>query len=103
MKTFKTLDELHEFNNNSFEQAFGSVKYQRPENPFEKNSWDALKFNARPHDVFKLDWSSYSSLKFADTFLPYIKNRYKGKAMWMYDGAELFNGLRKADQKFIQI
>lgn len=102
MKTFKTLDELHEYNNKAFEQAFGSIKYQRPQNPFDNNSWDALKFNARPHDVFNLDWSSYSSLDFADRFLPYIKNGYKGKAMWMYDGADLFSGLRKVDQKLFK-
>lgn len=102
MKTFKTLDELDEYNNKAFEQTFESIKYQRPENPFEKNSWEALKFNARPHDVFKLDWSSYSSLDFADKFLPYIKNAYKGKALWMYDGAELFNNLKKAEQKLFK-
>lgn len=99
MTTFKTLDELNEFNKKGFEQVFGQKKIERPESPFKEGSFDDLKFNARPHEVFKLDWKTYGSIDFADKFLPYIKKYYKGKGMWMYDGAELFNGLKKAERK----
>ncbi|SEC42339.1 Metallopeptidase toxin 4 [Tenacibaculum sp. MAR_2009_124] len=99
MAVFKTLDELNEFNKKGFEQIFGLKKIERPESPFKEGSFDDLKFNARPHEVFNLDWKTYGSIDFADKFLPYIKKYYKGKGMWMYDGAELFNGLKKTERK----
>ncbi|WP_075343121.1 cysteine peptidase family C39 domain-containing protein [Tenacibaculum agarivorans] len=102
MTTFKTLDELNEFNKKGFEQVFRLKKIERPESPFKEGSFDNLKFNARPHEVFNLDWNQYSSIDFADKFLPYIKKYYKGKGMWMYDGAELFNGLKKAERKLFK-
>ena len=103
MRNFKTLDELHEYNNNSFEQVYGKIEDNRPENPFKENSWEAIKFNARPHDVFRLDWSSYDSLRFADTFLPYIKKAYKAKASYVFDGAELFKDSSRVQQELLPL
>lgn len=102
MKTFKTLDELDAYNSKQFEMTFGSVKHQQPENPFEKHSFDALKFDARPHDVFRLDWSNYSSLDFADTFLPYVAG-FRAKASYVFDGAELFKNSRKVSRKLLPL
>ncbi|SNR13952.1 hypothetical protein [Tenacibaculum jejuense] len=99
MLSFKTLDELHEFNKKSFAQISGIKKIEQPESPFQEGSFDDLKFHARPHEVFNIDRNTYKSIDFADKFLPYIKKYYKGKGMWMYDGAELFNGLKKAERK----
>ncbi|CAL2103981.1 conserved protein of unknown function [Tenacibaculum sp. 190130A14a] len=99
MKTFTTLDELYEFNKQGFEQVFGQKTAQRPKSTFKEGSFEGLKFNARPHEIFKLDKERYGSIDYADKFLPYIKKYYKGKGMWMYDGAELFSGLKKAERK----
>ncbi|CAM1372485.1 hypothetical protein TPENAI_70141 [Tenacibaculum litopenaei] len=99
MTAFKTLNELNEFNKKGFEPVFGLKKIEHPESPFKEGSFDNLKFNARPHEVFKLDWKTFNSIDFADKFLPYIKNYYKEKGMRMYDGAELFNGLKKTERK----
>jgi Heterokaryon incompatibility protein Het-C len=60
--------------------------------------WERINHNSRPHEVFKLDWSTYYSLDFADTFLPHADG-ILGKALWMYDGADLFNNLRTTDSK----
>ncbi len=90
MEIFKTLDELNEFNSRGTNEVFGNQTIQLTENPFKENSYESLKFYARPHEVFKLDWTKYTSIDFADKFLPYIKNAFKAKGVWMYDGAELF-------------
>lgn len=60
--------------------------------------FELLTIRAQPHDKFKLDWSSYYSLEYADTFLPKVEG-YKGKAIRMYDGGELFKGLRKREKE----
>jgi len=78
------------------------MKKNKLEYQIGNNPWTTLKFNSRPHDVFKLNWSSYNSLEFADTFLPYINNNYTGKAIWMYDGAELFQDIKKTTQKLFK-
>lgn len=99
MTTFKTLDELNEFNKKAFQQTFSKNIREPSKNPFQEGTFESLKFNARPHEVFKLDWKTYNSIDFPDKFLPYIKKWYNAKGMWMYDGAELFNGLKKTDRK----
>jgi len=103
MNSFKTLDELDEFNNRGFEQVFGAVENNSPENLFDENSWEALKFYSRPHDVFKLDWSNYGSMDFANTFLPYIKKTYSAKGSYMFDGAELFKDSRRAKRELLPL
>lgn len=60
--------------------------------------WKKINHNSRPHKFFKLDWSIYYSLDFADTFLPHADG-ILAKALWMYDGADLFNNLRTTDSK----
>ena len=52
--------------------------------------------------MFKLDWASYSSLRFADTFLPYVAG-YKAKGSYIFDGAELFKDSRKVDRKLLPL
>lgn len=60
--------------------------------------FEVLTLKAQPHQVFKLDWSFYYSLDYADTFLPNVSG-YQGKAIRMYDGAELFKGLQKREKE----
>ena len=60
--------------------------------------WEKINHNSRPHKFFKLDWSIYYSLDFADTFLPHA-DCILAKALWMYDGADLFDNLRTVDSK----
>lgn len=52
--------------------------------------------------MFKTDWSTFYPIDFADTLLPNVSG-YAGKAVWMYDGANLFNGLQKAESKVLQL
>lgn len=99
MKSFKTLNELQEHADNSIEKVLGNVVYTPPEDSHKKDTWERLKFDARPHEAFKLDWKTYSSLGFANTFLPYIKKGYKGHASYFFDGAKIFQGLQKVDRK----
>lgn len=101
MSNFKTYEELQKHNKTAFEQVFSTVKYKQPDNPFEEDSWEALKFKARPHDVFRLDWSQYNSIRFANTFLPYVGG-VDGKGLWMYDGAELFNDIKTANRRLFK-
>jgi len=57
---------------------------------------------SQPHKVFKNDWATFYPIDFADTLLPNVPG-YVGKAVWMYDGANLFNGLQKAESKVLQL
>ncbi|CAL2093127.1 Metallopeptidase toxin 4 [Tenacibaculum sp. 190524A02b] len=99
MNSFKTLEELNEYKKQSFEQVFGKVKIQRPESPFKKGTFEDLQFNARPHEVFNLDWSSYYSEDFGNRFLPYVKDFVTAKGKETYDGANLLKGIPKSERK----
>ena len=57
---------------------------------------------SQPHSVFKLDWHFYKSLDFADTFLPKTIGYY-AKGVWMFDGAELFKGVKKTKEKLLPL
>jgi len=101
---FKTLEELFEYNRKVHEEIFGKVQIQQ-EKVFDKDGmsyFERITAISQPHKVFKLDWSSYGSLNFADTFLPDV-NLYKSTAMWVYDGAELFANIRKSDRKTLSL
>lgn len=65
------------------------------------STWEKLNYKARPHQNFKLDWSAYYSLDYANSFLPFIENNYHGLALWMFDGAELFNTLEITEKKYL--
>ncbi|MAN28749.1 MULTISPECIES: hypothetical protein [Mesonia] len=102
---FKTFDELQAHNNRYFENSpLGQIQLQSPENIDIDGLtyFERITLNSQPHNVFKLDWSSYGSLDFADTFLPKVGG-YKGKAMWIFDGAELFPNLKKSDRKTLSL
>lgn len=66
------------------------------------DEFELLTIKAQPHHRFKLDWSSYYSLGYADTFLPKVGG-YKGSSIRFYDGANLLKNLRKSDRKDLQL
>lgn len=55
--------------------------------------FEKITRKSQPHQVFNLDWGTYYSLNFADTFLPKVKD-YNCKGVNFYDGAELLNDLQ---------
>lgn len=54
------------------------------------------------HKVFNSDWEIYYSIDFAATLLPKIP-LYRGNALWVFDGAELFAGSQKAKSRVLDI
>lgn len=99
MNTFNSLDEINQHKKKGFEEVFGSVKPKFPNKTINNDLWEQLKYRARPHEVYNLDWSNYNGLDYGNLFLPYIKTMYKGGGVWLYDGAELFKGVKKAKKK----
>ncbi len=109
---FKTLEDLYEYNKKALENSpLNKIRIQSNKvfQEFDEISeraldidslsyFERITINSQPHKVFKLDWSSYQSLDYANTFLPEVIG-YKGKGVWMYDGADLFQGLTKTEQK----
>ncbi len=65
-------------------------------------AFQQLTANCQPHQVFKTDWFTYSSLKFADTFLPKVAE-YRGKAFYFFDGAEILLNAEKVVRKLMQL
>ncbi len=64
--------------------------------------FERLQNNAKPHQRFKLDWSSYYSIDFAHTFLPYVFN-HKSKGVCFYDGAELLTDSKPSPIKLLAL
>lgn len=64
--------------------------------------FEELKQNCKPHEVFNLEWSTYNTIDFADTFLPSVR-LVKGKGLWIYDGAKLFEGIEKTTSVSYQL
>ena len=62
------------------------------------STWQQINEQSKPHQVFKLDWSTYWSLDFADTFLPNV-DCLVAKSLWMFDGASLFSNLQTSESK----
>ena len=56
----------------------------------------------QPHKVFKLDWKTYYSEDFGNTFLPDIEP-IGGKAFLMYDGADFFRNLIPTERKLLKL
>ena len=103
---FKTFEELQAHNNSTFENSpFGQLQIQSETatNINGLSYFERITLNSQPHKVFKLDWSTYGSLDFADTFLPYIKEGFKATGMWMFDGAELFSDIRTSEKKILSL
>jgi len=101
---FKTLEDLLEYNKKAHESIFGKIKIQQ-EKALDIDGlsyFERITAISQPHKVFELDWFSYGSIDFANTFLPNVKG-YKSTAMWMYDGAELFNDLRISENKTLSL
>ena len=62
------------------------------------NEYNILLENSRPHQVFKLDWSSYYLKKFSDTFLPraYTQNL---TGINLKDVANIFENTPKSNEQ----
>lgn len=64
--------------------------------------FERLQEGSRPHIKFKKDWNIYYSLDFANTFLPNVKI-YKGTALNVFDGAQVFSNTQKAKKKVLPL
>lgn len=91
-------DENHPLNQIKIKDKFSEIVYDEETSLSPNNLWEKINHYSRPHHFFKLDWSIYYSLDFADTFLPHADGML-GKAIWMYDGAALFDNLHTTDSK----
>ena len=60
--------------------------------------FNRLVENNQPHPVFNSDWGSFDSSDFAANLLPTI-SPYKAEVVCFYNGAELFSGLSKLEEK----
>jgi len=58
-----------------------------------QQEYDELVANSQPNGNFSLNWSSYSSKEFRDTFLPNV-TRKSYRSLVVYDGAAIFNDLK---------
>lgn len=56
----------------------------------------------QPHLIKNKDWRTYYAILFADVFLPKA-HLIRGKALHIYDGAELFMGVQPAAADFFQL
>lgn len=65
-------------------------------------AYNRLVIKNREHKVFNSDWEIYYSIDFADTLLPEIP-LYRGRGLWTFDGAELFDGLQKTARRVLDI
>jgi hypothetical protein len=102
---FETLEELQAYNKNVIENSsLSKIEIQQGKalNLEGLSYFERIITISQPDDEFKLDWSSYYSVGFADTFLPKA-NGYQCKGVRFYDGAELLNSLRKTPQKLLQL
>lgn len=61
-----------------------------------------LVARCQPHKVFSNEWKTFYSIDFADTLLPDV-TAYKGKELWVYDGAELFTGVQRTDSDVLKL
>lgn len=59
------------------------------ENPLSENYWNKIVSNSSPSEIFRLDWSNYTTSDFAQTFLSNVRAINKSP-LWIFDGAELF-------------
>lgn len=76
------------------------MKFKSLSNNFTE--WEKLQFFSRPQDRFKLDWGSYYSTDFGNTFLPYV-DQLKNTGLKIYDGANLFSGNSLLDNNILMI
>lgn len=67
-----------------------------------QHEFDILLEANAPHPVLRKDWSMYYPRQFADAFLPKA-HLIKGKAMIVYDGAELFKNVSPAAPDYFQL
>jgi hypothetical protein len=67
-----------------------------------QEEFQRLTDNCKPHPIFKLDWGSYNTIDFADTFLPSV-TLYKGKYFHFYDGGELLTKVEKVVETIMQL
>ena len=103
MKTFKTIEEIFEHNRNVLANnpiIKARAEMERATNREGLSYFERATHNSQPHKYFKLDWNSYSSIGFADTFLPHVQ-AYQAKALRMYDGGDFFKDIRKSERKVL--
>ena len=98
MKPFHPSKEQQENTQEALNNSNRTANQNNLSSKFNPDDWERMKFNSRPHEVFNLDWMSYSSKDFANTFLPYSKV-LKGEAISCFDGGELFSNVSANSSK----
>ncbi len=101
---FKTLEELQAYNKKVLENSpLNKIRIKN-----EKPNIDGLSYFERitaicqPHKIYKLDWSHYYAVGFADTFLPKA-GLHSGVGILFYDGAELLTRNVNFPRSFLQL
>lgn len=102
MTTFKTLEELEEYNKKQFGLLNAKLLKDNPDTKYEEDYFKRITQNSQSHKVFNSDWSTYYTLEMADTLLPYTDG-YKSRGTLVYDGAELFIDTPKVNQKLLPL
>lgn len=102
MDTFKTLEELEEYNKKQIGLLNAKLLKDNPETKYEEDYFKRINQNSQHHKVFNSDWSNYNTLELADALLPYADG-YETKGTLVYDGAELFIDSPKVTQKLMPL
>ncbi|WP_193786561.1 hypothetical protein [Kordia jejudonensis] len=67
-----------------------------------QNYFEEILYNSRAHPVFNKDWNVYTSVKYADTFLPFVHG-ITGTNTMVFDGAKLFETIPKANKNILKL
>ena len=102
MTTFKTFEELEEYNKNHVGLLNSILLKNESESKFEVDYFKRITQNSQPHKVFNSDWNSYYTKELADTFLPNA-DTYVTKETLVYDGAEFFNDSPRSNEKVLSL
>ena len=109
---FKTLEEHQAYNKKQLESDPFHKMITQSGNVFEEfdefseralnkdglSYFEQITENSQASKIRKLDHSFYNSIEWVDTFLPKV-NLVKGKGLWVYDGAQLFDDLAMAESR----
>lgn len=88
MTTFKTLEELEEYNKKQIGLLNANLLKDNTEKKYEEDYFKRITQNSQPHKVFNSDWRNYYTLEIGDTLLPYADS-YKIKGTLQVENFEV--------------
>ena len=102
METFKTVEDLEEYNKQQIGILNTKSLEDDPEAKYNEDYFKRITQNSHHHKVFISDRSNYYILELANALLP-LADGYTPKATLIYDGAELFINSPKATDKVLSL